>query len=790
MNLSKKLLINSAIYNFLIVVIGCFIFIGFLYIDIVNSSKEELRRINEIFIDNLVEHNSNHAEMYMETIEKNALLKEYIRRKNIAGLDNMLVLYSSDIIEVYDKNNHIIFEKDNDNKLFPIIKVKIQQQIVKDENNRFFISDRQRGLFYFERLVIEDKGEELGKLVIGFHISKDRNLDLIKERYFMDSEMFSYETKINSTLYKKTDASRIDPEIIDSIKKSGQFLGRISIEGKRYIASYLPIIQDKEQIAVIGVLKRLDNIYKDFWIKIMYVILGAFLLFIIKGIYLYRNFKKKYITPLADLSKEMLEMGNEGLQGPSKVNMGISKNEMDFLKNTFRYMKSRVIESEKELKKRLYNDSNTGLYNQNFLRDKFCSPGNEAEGKICHKDISNDIELGIFISVDNIERLTNKLNYFAVEEIKIKSAEFLKEFCEKKELILFRFDINTFLILKEVFHPVTLEEIVEGIREEINVEYSINHRKIPVTLSMGSCYSSTEVNTMEKLVKNCGIALSVAKSKGTNVHKLFNKRIMDMINEVFEIEHDLKEALEKNQFFLVYQPKYNYEKDKIYSFEALIRWVHPQKGFIPPDKFIGIAEQNGMIIDIGKWVFEEAVKFIEKINKLGKERYTISINLSVRQLTDNLFIEYLQEEVENGRLNTEYLEFEITESVFIESYEDTLKKLNRLKQLGFKLSLDDFGTGYSSLNYLKNLPIDIIKIDKAFIGDIFNEKNFLEDIIKIGKKLGLEIVAEGIETETEFELLKKYRCDNIQGYYISKPKKIEEILEALNGNGNLRNDEG
>lgn len=238
------------------------------------------------------------------------------------------------------------------------------------------------------------------------------------------------------------------------------------------------------------------------------------------------------------------------------------------------------------------------------------------------------------------------------------------------------------------------------------------------------------------------------------------------------LKSSLRDAVENEEFVLYYQPQIDSATGKLDGFEALIRWTSPKHGFVSPDEFIKLAEETGIIVAIGKWVLKEACEFCKKINKESGDNYNIAINISPIELIQYEFIDNVKEIINESGVNPALLEFEITESSLMESCSANVEKLLLLKEVGISIALDDFGTGYSSLNYLKKLPIDILKIDKSFVDDLGLadlEDNFVDIIINLAHRMGIKVVAEGVETKLQHRLLKKEKCDKFQGYLFSKP---------------------
>jgi len=243
----------------------------------------------------------------------------------------------------------------------------------------------------------------------------------------------------------------------------------------------------------------------------------------------------------------------------------------------------------------------------------------------------------------------------------------------------------------------------------------------------------------------------------------------------------LKKAIKKRQFILYYQPKIDTITQKTVGMEALIRWQHPQKGLLAPDEFIPLAEQTGLVIEIGKWVLYEACLQNKRWQDKGYDKYSVSVNFSALEFYQENVLELIKEALQAAGLEAKYLEIELTESMALIDKEETINKLKEIKILGIKVALDDFGTGYSSLSYLKALPIDVLKLDRSFVIEIEKDdisKNIILAIIDLAKILKIATIAEGVETKEQAELLKEMGCDMIQGYYYSRPLPTD-IFEEL-----------
>ena len=295
------------------------------------------------------------------------------------------------------------------------------------------------------------------------------------------------------------------------------------------------------------------------------------------------------------------------------------------------------------------------------------------------------------------------------------------------------------------------------------------------------CYPA-DGTVAEELFRDADTVLHAVKSAGKNSWRFFDSAMRDSVYRRMQLEHSLHQAMGNNELFVVYQPVVELKTQRIVGFETLLRWNNPQYGNVSPLTFIPIAEETGWIVSIGQWVIRQACHFMQGLRRDGIEGLFVAVNLSPRQLHQSDFVAMVQSILQETAMPPEMLELEITETLFMESVESNLQKIRELRGIGVRLALDDFGTGYSSLTYLKNLPINTLKIDKTFVDDIVERSvnsAILGSIIQMAHGLELTVVAEGVETEGQRKELIRQGCDLMQGYLFSKPVIESEIRQLL-----------
>lgn len=421
---------------------------------------------------------------------------------------------------------------------------------------------------------------------------------------------------------------------------------------------------------------------------------------------------------------------------------------------------------EQELEYIAYQDPLTNLPNRRKLME-------ELEKEI-HENKHGAVML---LDLDNFKAINDTIGHKSGDMVLIKVAEELQSLKHEK-IFISRFGGDEFLILiKNENDVVEIENYAKNIVNTIRNELIINMDKIYMSCSVGITLYPYDSNDIDQLLINADASMYEVKASSKNNYMFFNSEITNKLQEHSNIEKILREAIKNQELKLLYQPQVCTSTGEIIGFEALLRL---KNHMISPAQFIPVAEETGIIIEIGRWVTKEAIKQIVTWEKNGFEIKPVAINFSPKQLNDSTYIEFFSNTLKEMNVEAKYIHIEITESIFLEKKSKSIAFLNQLKALGTKIVLDDFGTGYSSLNYLTFLPVDIIKLDKSINDKFLDLENIkvMESLISLAHSLNLEVVAEGIERENQYECLNKVACDYIQGYLFSKPlesAKIEEI---------------
>jgi diguanylate cyclase (GGDEF)-like protein len=398
----------------------------------------------------------------------------------------------------------------------------------------------------------------------------------------------------------------------------------------------------------------------------------------------------------------------------------------------------------------------------------------------------------MLVDLDRFKRINDTYGHHVGDDLLCQAANRIREcVCKlggeavlddmEKDMRVARLGSDEFAILLD--DAGNVKDIANCLIEAFSNPFMINGTPLYVSVSIGITGFSGDADNVQILLQHADVAMYHAKRTGRNNYQFFSEGMNDYLKLRTKMEQDLRIALEEQQFELYFQPQYRALSGEIVGFEALLRWHHPVKGLLMPNSFIEEAESTGLILQIGDWVLIEACQQVRQWQQEKGRPYRIAINLSALQFNQNYLPERIRQTLEQTQLPAETLELEITETAMLQDVAETVPLLHALKEIGVRLAIDDFGTGYSSMNYLKNFPIDTMKIDRSFVEDIvFSPKDaaIAQTIVQLARNLDLSTIAEGVETEAQARLLQKLGCEEFQGFYFSKPKPVAGINELLN----------
>lgn len=388
----------------------------------------------------------------------------------------------------------------------------------------------------------------------------------------------------------------------------------------------------------------------------------------------------------------------------------------------------------------------------------------------------------LILDLDKFKNVNDTLGHQMGDLLLVQVTERLREVIRKGDFIARLGGDEFAIILNEIQSSHSAGIVAWKIIQEIEKPFHVKDQTLHIGVSIGIASYPMIGETAEELIKNADMAMYEAKKLIKNKYAFANLDIQEDHLKKIKIEQDLKNAIDKNELSMVYQPIYETKTKKIHSFEALVRWKNSELGMIPPTEFIPIAENSGFIIPMSQWIFETICQQIVEWRKASTLPHKISINLSPKQLIETDLIKMIDEITTKYEVPIGILEFEITEMSVIEESEMAERIISNLCSLGATQAIDDFGTGYSTMRYLKFLPVSTIKIDHSFVHGLGKQKtddSIVSSIIALAKKMGLKVVAEGVETQEQLHMLKKEHCDYVQGYLFSKPVSGSDAMKLL-----------
>ncbi|WP_019240427.1 MULTISPECIES: EAL domain-containing protein [Bacillus] len=613
-------------------------------------------------------------------------------------------------------------------------------------------------------------------------ISKDYpNAFKIASMISMSENTVVHERKVNTLRYNMTAEMRafmVLSQLMKETTKEIKFLQKELVNSDQYFTSFFEYNTDFVYLAdVKGKITRVNKSFMELTSDAQTNIMGRSVLDILKiediskaRMYFRRAVKGKYQQYKIDIQSNSGEIQYFQIKNiPIIINnevvavYGIGRNISD---------QKRI---EDQLVELSYYDAQTGLPN----RSRFTELLKEHLSR-SHK---KKRELAVvFIDVDRFKMINDSLGHEAGDEILRELAKRIKNNAPLGTYVgRFAGDKFALIITKNVCVE-QIQKIVTNIKSTLEKTLVYKNQEFYITSSSGVSMFPEDGTDSERLLKNADLAMNRAKSQGGNQIKFFCNEMNNEAIQRLELESSLRKAMHNQEFYLCYQPLVDLKSGEVYGSESLIRWQHPTKGLISPGEFIPLAEETGLIEEIGTWVLYTACRQNKEWQEQGLGDLVISVNVSAHQFQQPSFLEKVTNALNETGLEAKYLHLELTESVMISDLSYSISIIDELHLLGVKVSIDDFGTGYSSLSYLKSMPIDYLKIDRSFINNLkenTSEIAIVKAIIMMGYGLSMKVIAEGVETEEQIELLKEMDCHYAQGFYINKPLTIEAFERRL-----------
>lgn len=388
----------------------------------------------------------------------------------------------------------------------------------------------------------------------------------------------------------------------------------------------------------------------------------------------------------------------------------------------------------------------------------------------------------LFIDLDDFKKVNDTLGHETGDKLLITAANRLRQAVRKGDTVGRLGGDEFIVLLGGLTDSAESTPVVENLLEQFRRSFHVDGREMLLTASIGVALFPSDGDDASELLRNADSAMYHAKEKGRNTYSYFTEAMNREVSRRLAIEEQLHGALDRGEFSVAYQPQVEVNSQRTVGAEALIRWKNAALGDVSPAEFIPIAEHTGLVVELGKFVIQDAMANIAKWRKAYEKDFHVAVNLSPRQFRDLELVDFIQQQLEGHAVPANCLELEITEGVLLTGYAETNKILESLSNMGVHIAMDDFGTGYSSLSYLRNYPFDILKIDRSFVKDITDgtaNKALVSATIAMARALNVSVIAEGVETEAQLNALSKLGCDLIQGYYISRPMPADKMTEFL-----------
>ncbi|OUR89470.1 hypothetical protein A9Q81_21725 [Gammaproteobacteria bacterium 42_54_T18] len=513
------------------------------------------------------------------------------------------------------------------------------------------------------------------------------------------------------------------------------------------------------------------------------IIFSGLLQSMLFGLVLYLIFHGMITRPMAKMTKSLesidpLQPSRVPLEAPKghqSDEMGTWVNKINSLFSSIESHNNQRRVAEAHVERLSNYDMLTELPNRMLLNKRI-------EQSILEADDKNAIFAVLWCALDDFNSVNLLHSYNAGDRLLLSLSERLQHEMQSIQTIS-RIGGDVFsLVLPITNTHLDAAKSAQRVLELIRRPFQIDEVQLSITSSIGISVYPHDGDTSDELLKHAENVMQLAKAQGGNRYQFFVESVDEKIKETKRLEKSLSVALNEDQFSLLFQPQIDLSNMKISGAEALVRWHHPEKGLVPPDEFIPLAENNQTIISIGKWIIDESCRALSLWHNAGFSHLTISINVSAIQLHQSNLIRVLKDAIKKYQLNPHRIILEITETAVMSNLDAAVRMLKHIKQIGIQIAIDDFGTGYASLNHLKRLPFDKVKVDKTFIEDMLDSPEnatIVGAIINLGHNLDMQVIAEGTETLEQIKYLQQCHCDFAQGYYYSRPVNSNEVISLL-----------
>jgi len=522
---------------------------------------------------------------------------------------------------------------------------------------------------------------------------------------------------------------------------------------------------------------------KGFIVSSVIIFISGVLRALAMGLVLYLVYHWLLTKPLSRIIEHLTEI-NPDRPSEHKIPLlkGHEKNELGLWINTANQLLESIErnthlrhEAENSLLRMAQYDFLTGLPNRQQLQtqlDKILVDAGKLQRRVAV----------LCVGLDDFKGINEQFSYQTGDQLLLALADRLRAHSGRLGALARLGGDQFALVQADIEQPYEAAELAQSILDDLEAAFALDHQQIRLRATIGITLFPEDGNSTEKLLQKAEQTMTLAKTRSRNRYQFYIASVDTEMRRRRELEKDLRDALVRDQFYLVYQPQISYRDHRVVGVEALIRWQHPEHGLVPPDLFIPLAEQNGTIIAIGEWVLDQACKQLRDWHDQGFSDMRMAVNLSTVQLHHAELPRVINNLMQMYRLPPRSLELEVTETGLMEDISTAAQHLLSLRRSGALIAIDDFGTGYSSLSYLKSLPLDKIKIDKSFVQDLLDDDDdatIVRAIIQLGKSLGMQVIAEGVETLEQEAYIISEGCHEGQGYFYSKPLPARELVAYL-----------
>lgn len=695
------------------------------------------------------------------------------------------LLGESSVVGLYDLNGRFIVHSPQD---YPATRRPLPLSLLEEDNvvesgvrRRF--ADSPHGVRKLQSLapILDDRGKVLAYVAVGSELSVFKAM--IDEND-SDTTYLFFSDNFGELIVRSPEIgfSSLPVETMTSFTGGApqQFI-EMEINGEAYLLNMQRIADDLWLGAIVD-----ERVIAGSSLSLLFVLLpAAAIILALTAFVFYLKVAALVIKPIDELIDATRQIASGNYQPKISID---SQDELGELADAFRTMGDQLEDSNQQIAHLAYFDPLTQLPNRNTLKVML--------GSIIEQARRQDACLAVlFIDLDDFKKVNDRLGHQAGDELLVKIGERLQKCLrtgdvlvgtgqdEIPDQVISRRGGDEFnAILNNVHNGREAALVAERLIMDINEPLMIHGSQVAVGASIGVAMFPEDGDDAEVLLRNADLAMYQAKLQGKNKYYLFTAAMNAQVHERLELEQSVARGLQRNEFELYYQPKIDLATMSIGGFEALIRWINPERGVVSPAEFIPLAEESQLIHDIGHWVMAEALHQINQWADILPKGVRIAINISARQMAQENFAEHLISLAEQFQVPLTRLEVELTETSILTDEVLVKQHLYALRTVGVKISLDDFGTGYSSLTFLRNLPIDTVKIDRSFVMRLQDDEEsqaIVLSVLELCRKLDLETVAEGIETAEQISFLASNGCDEGQGYLFARPMPADEVLEFL-----------